>query len=122
MTRRRAGGWLRVTLLTLLAVLALLTLTVGYCLVNPNALKPLAHYLTLEFTGRTLLIEGDVELDFSMQPRARAKNVSFGNADWSSNPYMARADFVDVQIDLTALFERPFSRGACTSFIWKRMA
>ena len=106
MASRSAAGWLRISLLTLLAIMALLTVTVGYCLLNPNTLKPLAHYLTREFTGRTLLISGDLELDLSLQPRARARDVSLGNADWSENPEMVVADYVDVQIDLGALLER----------------
>ncbi|MEJ2087020.1 MAG: AsmA family protein, partial [Gammaproteobacteria bacterium] len=104
MGKRTAGGWLRISLLTLLGILTALLLAVGYCLLNPNTLKPLANLLSESLTGRTLVIGGDIELDLSLTPHVVARDVRFANAAWSSEPDMVAADYIDVQIDLLQLF------------------
>ena len=93
MSRRSNAGGLRFALLTITAVVAALILSVGYALTYPNTLIPLASYLTEALTGRALVIEGDLALDVSMQPRLTASEVRFGNADWSDEPDMAQARF-----------------------------
>ena len=103
----RTGGWLRVTLLSILGVLAVLALTVTYCLANPASLKPLASYLTETLTGRTLVIDGTLELDldWSLQPRIMVTNARYSNAEWADNPDIITADYAMIHIDLMALFD-----------------
>jgi uncharacterized protein involved in outer membrane biogenesis len=101
-----AGRLMRIGLWSLVAVLAVSFAAIAYSLVNPNSLKPLASWLTETLTGRTLTIAGDFDFDLSTRPTVSARQVSFGNAPWSSEPQMATASGVSVQIDLAALFDQ----------------
>jgi len=99
-------GWLRVTVLTVLALIGCLASGFVYLIVNPNALKPIASYVTERFLGRSLIVDGEVTLDLSLSPRISARNLRFGNAAWSATPDMVRAGYAMVQIDLGDLLER----------------
>jgi len=99
MGRRRAGAWI------LLAVAALIAALIA--LFDWNWLRgPLASYLTHK-TGRAVAIDGDLRVDLSAGPRLVAHRVSFGNASWSKDAVMARADQVSVTLDLPSLWHRP---------------
>ncbi len=97
--RRRTGAWI------LLAVVALIAAVIA--LFDWNWLRgPLASYLSHR-TGRAVAIDGDLHVELSMSPRLVAHSVSFGNASWSKDPVMARADQVSVRLDLPSLWHRP---------------
>ncbi|MGE0621450.1 MAG: AsmA family protein [Pseudomonadales bacterium] len=102
----RIGGWLRITMLVLLAIMGAAALLLTYITLNPNALKPVAGYLTERLLGRTLIIDGDITLDLSLKPRASISNARFANASSSTHPYMASAGYVLAQIDLPELLNR----------------
>ena len=53
--------------------------------------RPLATYLSHR-TGRTVVIEGNLHVELSRTPRLVAEAVSLGNAAWSTEPVMARAE------------------------------
>ena len=106
MQYRSSRGWLRVTLLVLLGLAASTALMLIWIVSNPNSLKPLASALSEQFLDRSLSVQGDVSLDVSLKPRITVRRVEFGNAPWSEVPLMASADYLMIQIDLTALFEQ----------------
>ncbi len=56
-----------------------------------------------EMTGRTLTIEGDLDIDWSLIPRVRIEQIRFENAAWGKQPYMLELAAVDIQIDLREL-------------------
>ncbi|HUH94645.1 MAG TPA: AsmA family protein [Casimicrobiaceae bacterium] len=99
--RRRYGAWIA------LGVVAVIALTIAFF--DWNWLRgPVAGYLS-ERTGRAVAIEGNFSVELLRGPRIVAEAVSIGNAAWSSEPVMARAARVAVQIDLKSLWHRPLS-------------
>ncbi len=54
-------------------------------------------------TGRTLSINGDLDVDLGWTPVIRAGDVHFGNAEWARQPEMARAEQLELSIDLPRL-------------------
>jgi uncharacterized protein involved in outer membrane biogenesis len=67
---------------------------------------PLASYLSHR-TGRAVAIDGNLRVELSRTPRLIAEAVSFGNAPWSTEPVMARAERVSLRLDLLSLWHRP---------------
>ena len=60
--------------------------------------------MTTEKTGRVLVINGDLKVDFAWPaPRIRAGAVTFANPDWAREKQMVAADAVEVTIDLRQL-------------------
>ena len=63
--------------------------------------------MTLEQTGRELVIGGDLKLKFGWPlPRIRAGAVTFANPAWASEKQMVAADAVEVSINLPELLRR----------------
>ncbi|MBC7803896.1 MAG: AsmA family protein [Candidatus Parcubacteria bacterium] len=61
-----------------------------------------------ERTGRTLSIAGNLEVKpFSFNPRVRAEQVSFANAEWGEQQPMLEADTVDFRVNLFSLLRGP---------------
>ncbi len=72
-----------------------------------NWLRGPIERMTLETTGRELLIDGDLELEFAWpSPRIRAGAVTFANPAWAKEKQMVAADAVEVTIDLPQLLLR----------------
>jgi AsmA protein len=60
--------------------------------------------MTAEKTGRVLVINGDLKVDFAWPaPRIRAGAVTFANPGWAREKQMVAADAVEVTIDLRQL-------------------
>ncbi len=60
--------------------------------------------MTLEKTGRELLISGDIKVMFGWhQPRIHATKVSFANPAWAKEKQMVTAEEVEITIDLPQL-------------------
>jgi uncharacterized protein involved in outer membrane biogenesis len=55
-------------------------------------------------TGRTLRIEGDLDIDWGLRPTLRVGRLQFENADWSDVPIMVEAGSLTISIDLPKLF------------------
>jgi hypothetical protein len=92
----------------LIAVAVLLVATVGagaYLLsrIDEEALVREARSAVKSATGRTLDIEGKVDLRISFSPAIVAENVRFSNASWGSRPEMARVRRLEVELDLLPL-------------------
>ena len=106
MQRRRAryGAW------SALGVVVAIALLIAFF--DWNWVRgPVAGYLSHR-TGRAVTIDGNFDVELLRGPRIVADSVSVGNAAWSSEPVMARAERVAVQVDLKSLWHRPLSLAA----------
>ncbi len=75
--------WLGVALASVI-----LLLVVVFVVFDWNWVKdPLARKLS-ELSGRSLTIEGDLDVDVFWPPKLRAERIRFENASWSQDPYM----------------------------------
>ena len=61
-----------------------------------NQYKPRIIALVSEHTGRTFDIGGDLEFAYSLIPTVTVNQVRFGNADWGTQPDMARIDHFEA--------------------------
>ncbi len=110
-TRRRSSGWisvLRISAILLAVLLVLVTLSVGYLLFYPNALKPVAVFAVDRLLGRQLLIDGNLTVELSRTPLITVSRFRFSNPPGSAEPWMVTADHTDARIDLTDLLENRF--------------
>ncbi len=57
-------------------------------------------------TGRDFTIAGDLDIDLSLTPMIRAKDIRLGNAPWGRLPNMARIGALRFRIDLIDLFRK----------------
>ena len=72
-----------------------------------NWLRGPIERLTLDKTGRALVIGGDLEVHFGWPlPRISAGAVTFANPAWAKEKQMVAADAVDISIDLPQLLRR----------------
>lgn len=53
--------------------------------------------------GRTVTIEGDLDIDLFWRPRVTAEQVRLENAPWSEEPYMVEIRRLELQVDLLEL-------------------
>lgn len=96
----------------LLIVLALLVMVVGGALVfiatlDLNDHKDRIAALTERFTGRTLILNGRVDLDLGAMTTLELTDASFGNPEWATEPHMARLARGKVVVDLRSLLAGP---------------
>ena len=70
--------------------------------------SPLANYLSGR-VGRPVAIEGNLQGEWSLKPLFSADSVTVHNASWSAEPVMARAQRIDVRVDVATLFSGPVS-------------
>ncbi len=88
-----------------LALVVLATLFIA--LFGWNWLRAPVERMTLDKTGRELVIGGDIDIEFGWpRPRLQAAAVTFANPAWASEKQMVAADVVEVSIDLPELFRR----------------
>jgi len=72
-----------------------------------NWLRAPIERMTLDKTGRELVIGGDLKLKFGWPlPRIRAGAVTFANPAWAGEKQMVAADAVEVSINLPELLRR----------------
>jgi len=72
-----------------------------------NWLRAPIERVTLEKTGRVLVIDGEIEVDLAWPlPRIRSGAVSFANPLWATEKQMVSADAAEVSIDLPQLLQR----------------
>ena len=91
-----AGGVVVVVFAGIFIVLATL---------DVNQYKGLIEEQAAAATGRTLTIEGDMDLSVSLSPAIVINGVRFQNADWGSRPDMAVIERIEASVPLIpALF------------------
>src|SRR3569833_2081152 len=68
-----------------------------------NWLKgPIEHRVS-SATGRSFVINGDLDVDLSLHPLVRVLGIVLGNAEWGSAPEMLTMDELAFRIDLVKL-------------------
>ncbi|MCG6908989.1 MAG: AsmA family protein [Deltaproteobacteria bacterium] len=70
-----------------------------------NRFKPLIGKTVRHYTGRDLIIGGDIRLTSVFPPGLTAERVTFQNASWGSRPYMVRVEKATACLDLKALLK-----------------
>ncbi len=91
--------WLVATLLALTVLAALLLSLLGW-----NWLRAPIERLTLEKTGRALVIAGDLRIQLRWPaPRLEAQAVRFANPAWAEQPDILTADAVALSLHLPSL-------------------
>jgi uncharacterized protein involved in outer membrane biogenesis len=91
-----------------LVALLLIGVATVVATVDPNRfVAPLAERVKAE-TGRTLKVQGPVDIKVSLEPKVVLPNVAFENAPWSKPRDMLTASRVEAQIALLPLLSRRF--------------
>ena len=100
--------WIILGVVGALCALLLIGVAIAVATVDPNRfVAPLAARVKAE-TGRTLKVQGPVDIKVSLEPKVVLPNVAFENAPWSKVPDMLRASRVEAQIALLPLLSRRF--------------
>ena len=68
-----------------------------------NRFKPRISAAAADAIGRTLRIDGDLEVDFGLLPLLAAENISLDNASWGSRTEMIRIERLQVRVALLPL-------------------
>jgi AsmA protein len=98
----RAFGFAVTSLVTGLMVSIILIALFGW-----NWLRGPMESFALQKTGRTLSIEGDLNVTFGWPvARLHAASVSFANPSWTHEKQMVAAQEVDVAVDLVQMLRR----------------
>lgn len=95
----RVIGWVLLGLVVLIALFVLLF--------DPNWLRGPIMRQTTEKTGRELVIEGDLDIDWGWPvTRLSAAGVSFANPEWAEEDEMLTAENITVGVNLPQLLKR----------------
>ena len=81
------------------AAIAAVAAAVAYALFDGDQYKERLSKRVFDLTGRTMTVDGKVELDMSWPPRIVLNDVHLKNARWGSRPDMARIRRVEIQIN-----------------------
>jgi uncharacterized protein involved in outer membrane biogenesis len=102
MTLPRKLTWIAGAFLAPVVLAILVIAIVGW-----NWLRGPIERMTLEKTGRALVISGDVKLKFGWPlPRIQAGAVTFANPGWAREKQMLAADGVEITINLPQLLRQ----------------
>lgn len=102
MTLPRKLTWIAGAFLAPVVLAILFVAIVGW-----NWLRGPIERMTLEKTGRALVISGDVKLKFGWPlPRIQAGGVTFANPAWAREKQMLAADAVEITINLPQLLRQ----------------
>src|SRR5665647_821012 len=102
MTLSRSLKWTATVLLAPVLLGALFIALFGW-----NWLRAPVEQMTLDKTGRQLVIGGDIKLKFGWpRPHVHTGAVTFANPAWASEKQMISAEALDITIDLPQLFLR----------------
>lgn len=91
------GGLFVFCVATVVAVISVL-MSLDY-----NQFKGIIDQKVEEATGRSLSIDGDLQLDLSLNPTISVRGVRFANADWGADVPMVSLDQLDAKIALWPL-------------------
>src|ERR1039457_3791542 len=102
MTRSRLLEWTAGLVLAPVLLAVLFIAIFGW-----NWLRGPIARMTLDKTGRELVIGGDLRLKFGWPlPRIHAGQVTFANPAWAKEKQMVAADAVEIAIDLPQLLRQ----------------
>jgi AsmA protein len=94
--------------IALIAVAAVVVLAVGGGAIfvarfDPNTLKPRIIEAVKRATGRDLILNGKIGLEFALRPTIRVKDVAFANPPGFSRPQMATLQSMQLELGLLPL-------------------
>ena len=102
MRSARVAKWIGATILGLVALVLLVAL-----LFDPNWLRGPIMRTATEKTGRELVINGDLGIDWGWPvTRLSAGGVTFANPSWAEEPQMLEAENITVGVSLPQLLKR----------------
>jgi len=100
--------WIKRLLIVLAACLAIIGIAVAFVLtLDLNDYKQEISALVERQTGRTLTLDGRVDLDLGMLTTLELTNARLGNPAWASQPYMAQITRGKLVVDLRSLWRGP---------------
>lgn len=95
--------WIGITV-----VISMLLFILLFSLKNWNWVRDLAAHQISELTHRTLTIDGDLTINWSLVPNIRFENIKFENATWGKHPYMSEIAAIDISVDLKEILKGRF--------------
>ena len=102
MSGARLLAWTGALLLAPVALAVLFIALFGW-----NWLRAPIERMTLDKTGRALVIRGDLDVALGWpSPRMRAEDITFENPAWAKEKHMIVVDAVEVAVDLPQLLRR----------------
>jgi len=100
--------WIRILLISLVAIVVVIGGAVAFLLtLDPNDYKENIAALVDRWTGRTLVLDGRVDLDLGMQTTLELTDARLSNPDWATEPYMAQISRAKVVLDARSLLDGP---------------
>lgn len=72
-----------------------------------NWLKPRIEIAVADVTGRKLKLNGNFDINIVPSPSISLADASFANADWGSDPMMARVGSLSAEVGLWSLLSGP---------------
>jgi len=87
----------------LVTLLVLLLLIISQ--LDLNRFKDTIESQVTELTGRQLKIDGNLRIDWSLQPFIELEKVKFANASWGRQPQMLSVDLLQLEIYLRPLLD-----------------
>ncbi|SEM99520.1 AsmA family protein [Nitrosomonas marina] len=90
--------WIVIVLLSLSLLIAAVIALMDWNWARDYAVRQLS-----EITGRSLVIEGDMDIDWSLAPHIRLERIRLENASWSERPYMIEISALELRVDLRSL-------------------
>jgi len=101
----KARAWRRVAIAVVVA-LPVATMGAAAVLLDPNDYKQVFVDAVQNATGRALSLNGPVRLSRSLWPTIEVSDVTLANLPGGTRPDMARAERIEAQLSLPALFQR----------------
>lgn len=82
-----------------LALLVIVALTV----LDWNDLRGLVNEQVSQRLGREFAIRGDLDIELSLTPRVRARDIVIANPDWASRPHLLTVEQLELRVRLLPL-------------------
>lgn len=102
---RKIVRWLGYTLATVIVVVMLALVFMDWNWLRP----PIERYVT-DKTGRALHLYGDLKVRLSWSALTiQANDITFANPSWATQPLMLNMTQLGAEINLAALFKRPYT-------------
>lgn len=89
--------------LFILLALAIVLAGAAVALLNDANIQRFTEYWLSEQMARRIEVQGDFSVELGNPLRLKAESVRLANPDWAENPVMAKADRVEVAIDLSTI-------------------
>ena len=74
--------------------------------IGTEKLKPVLANAAMEKTGRELMVNGDIEAEFSFTPTISVSDITLANPDWVEDGAMVHIDSLHVSLDLQQLLQK----------------